>query len=691
MTVPEILNKWAEYSEYDPEQTRFNLLSSKYEMHRASEKAKAISAFDSTGKMAVLYLKEMYRQICERSSVRLISYLKDPNCLKEHLEMWQIFQSDDVTAIEDDILGGMNALIEKIVPVKQIGERDKEKEREVLAEAVTSVTEELRECHEVLYTRGKPFGKIQSMSTEIHVFPTITECILTLEQWPDSIYLVYIRNRDTADGYFSFFLKGNGNLLEITERVEERYPGQHSVMRSRWAEKKKYNLFPYQLMQDPSNYDNHGYALNYRIDDSNLKLFNLGPDAYIPLVLSIVMLANKYSDMDLSDRQISFVDALLPRNLEKLLAKKETALIIPEGSQIVAINREYRSPLTSENVLDGSLSSLYDHTAARQAGVEKHYDEVGTFPTEPNIFVETYGAGFQLDTSKLLVPSSQELYLPRSNMTEEVPTFEFIGTQNRLDLLAYKGAREQLAEYIRDNMFAAYQAFGGRPAVNEWWKKVINDHKDKIFELCIKLWNAYLKDQEAVELDEKTFDGERWYSTWARECINSMWASVKYTPSGFENHMRSDTPFNTIALRFANGMRLTCAEDGVSKATVRFRIEFRSYEEMASVFGAENIPDILRGYKADGHFGLGNSILDCTDACTRVGTVFERIEAERNSRLWTENDWKHYYFNHASEYPDWMSKPAPETALPVSSVQSFGISVVFSKSGLKKAAKRLQV
>ena len=178
MTVPEILNKWAEYSEYDPNQTRFNLLSSNYEMHRASEKAKAINAFDNTGKMAVLYLKEMYRQICEQSSVRLISYLKDPTCLKEHLEMWQIFQSDDVTAIENDILGGMNALIEHIVPVKQIGERDKDKEREVLAEAVTSVTEELRECHEVLYTRGKPFGKIQSMSTEIHVFPTITECIL---------------------------------------------------------------------------------------------------------------------------------------------------------------------------------------------------------------------------------------------------------------------------------------------------------------------------------------------------------------------------------------------------------------------------------------------------------------------------------------------------------------------------------
>ena len=689
MTVPEILNKWAEYSEYDPNQTRFNLLSSNYEMHRASEKAKAINAFDNTGKMAVLYLKEMYRQICEQSSVRLISYLKDPTCLQEHLEMWQIFQSDDVTAIENDILGGMNALIERIVPVKQIGERNKDKEREVLAEAVTSVTEELRECHEVLYTRGKPFGKIQSMSTEIHVFPTITECILTLEQWPDSIYLVYIRNRDTADGYFSFFLKGNDNLLEITERVEERYPGQHSVMRSRWAEKKKYKLFPYQLMQDPSNYDNHGYALNYRIDDSNLKLFNLGPDAYIPLVLSIVMLANKYSEMDLSDRQISFVDALLPQNMEKIQAKKETALIIPEGSQIVAINREYKSPLTSENVLDGSMSALYDHTAARQAGLKKCYDEVGTFPTEPNIFVEMYGAGFKLDTSKLLVPASQELLLPGSNKTEEVPTFEFIGTQNRLDLLAYKSAREQLAEHVRDNMFAAYQAFGGRPAVNAWWKKVVEENKDAIFTLCVKLWNAYQKGEAEAVVEGKKYNSELWYSAWARECLNGMWASVNCTQAGFENHMRSDTPFNTKTMRFANGMRLTCAEDGVSKATVRFRIDFRSYEEMASVFGAENIPDILKGYKADGHFGLGNSILDCTDACTRIGTVFESIEAKRNSRLWTENDWKHYYFDHSSEYRDWMSKPAPDTALPVPSVQSFGVAVMFSKSGLKKVAKRL--
>ena len=87
MTVPEILNKWAEYSNYDPEQHSFNLLSSNYEMHRASKRATAINAFDETGKLAVLYLKEVFTQICAQSSVKLLDYLKEPDGLREHVEM----------------------------------------------------------------------------------------------------------------------------------------------------------------------------------------------------------------------------------------------------------------------------------------------------------------------------------------------------------------------------------------------------------------------------------------------------------------------------------------------------------------------------------------------------------------------------------------------------------------------------
>ena len=690
MTVPEILNKWAEYSNYDTEQHSFNLLSSNYEMHRASKRATAINAFDETGKLAVLYLKEVFTQICAQSSVKLLDYLKEPDGLREHVEMWQIFQSKDVTDIEDSILGAINALIEQIVPVKQLGERDKDQERAVLTEAITSIVEELSACHEVLYVRGERLGEIKSFSTEIHVFSTMSECLLTMEQWPDSMYLVYIRNRDTADGYFSFIIKSKGNLLEITERVEEMYPGQHSVMRGRWAENKKYNLFPYQIMKDVSDFDNHGYALKYKIDESELKLFNLGPEAYVPLVLSMVMLANKYSGMDLSDRKISYIDAMLPKNLAMLQEHKETALTIPEGSLVVKTNQEYAINLTSESVLKGTPAAMLDNQNTRKEGIEKSYLETGCFPNHQNIFIDLYGKGFTLNTDALFARETH-LYLPNGSLTaQEKMNFEFIGGKDRFDLIAYKKAREQLAEHIRDNMLKEYLAFGGIDAVNRWFEEQIIANKEKIFACCASVWQRYSEDMDKSA--EKSGRERIWDMLSRDRFLNGIETNVNtfnpgWAPGSGSSASYNYAPFNMNSAIFNNGRRVTCASGNGSKATIRIHLRFTSWEQMADIFGMENIPTIMKGYQADGHRGSGNPNLDCVDACDYVGTVFERREIQSNKRLWTKANWKSYYWDHKSQYPDWMTREAPNTAMARTPSQSFGVMVAFSKSGIKKLVK----
>lgn len=65
MNAIDILARWAEYSDYDPEQKSFNLLSTNYEMNRISKSVAAINEFDPTGTMGVLYVKQAFENLCK--------------------------------------------------------------------------------------------------------------------------------------------------------------------------------------------------------------------------------------------------------------------------------------------------------------------------------------------------------------------------------------------------------------------------------------------------------------------------------------------------------------------------------------------------------------------------------------------------------------------------------------------------
>lgn len=64
MTIFDILNKWAAYSEYDENQKKFYLGSLNYEYHVVGEKVQEIiKNYDSSGKLAVVYIKKMFEQL----------------------------------------------------------------------------------------------------------------------------------------------------------------------------------------------------------------------------------------------------------------------------------------------------------------------------------------------------------------------------------------------------------------------------------------------------------------------------------------------------------------------------------------------------------------------------------------------------------------------------------------------------
>lgn len=685
MTPNDILNAWIEYSEYDPEQKRFNLLSSNYYMHNASDAAAAIRDYDPTGSLAVLYLKEMFRRLCKESSFKMIDLMEHPEGLETHKKMWDLFHSLDVKEIEDGILGAMDGIIRSIVPIKQLGERDIDAERSVLAESIVGVVEELKKCHVEFFLKAGDMGKISSFSTEIHVFETLSQCLLTLETAPDSMYICYIRNKDSADGYFGFFVKSNGNLLSVNERVREAYPGQHQHSRNgRWAESKAFQVFPYKLMKDVGDRDYLGYAHHMCLDDSNLKLFGLGPDGYIPLVLSMVMLSVKYSGISTEEYPLCFVDALLPHNLELSQKNEQTALVIPDNSLVVSAHESYVNTLTTESVLTGRAGADFDHNALREAGRAKHWTATGSFPQTDNIFIDLYGAGFELDKEALLEKDT-DLLLPDSTdfPREKEDHFEFVGTKDNLDLIAYRAARIQLAEYIRDQMYKEYVAFGGKKAVWAWFQEQIKLHKRDLLQLCAA---AYVE----AETNHEAMNATMQSVLFQKPRESGLRIGIDLCKSGVNAY--GNYPFNEKLI--GNYKKYGCALDRSVKATYDFKIIFADWKEMAQVFGEENIPKILKGYHRDGHDMAGNPNLDCVDYAAAVGTPFEEREYRRNCRYWDKWQWRDHFWKEVrggtynlKDISEMINR-VPEDHFPkAGSTMNFGVSIALSKRGINKILK----
>lgn len=61
MTPYDILNRWAAYSEYTPNETKaLNMLSSQYPAYRSCEQLQKIREFDPNGLFSVMYAKNKF-------------------------------------------------------------------------------------------------------------------------------------------------------------------------------------------------------------------------------------------------------------------------------------------------------------------------------------------------------------------------------------------------------------------------------------------------------------------------------------------------------------------------------------------------------------------------------------------------------------------------------------------------------
>ena len=78
MTTFEILERWAQYTKFDPGQTRFNLLTSEYTLNRCNKRIQELlSNYDPSGTLAVVYAKNICRELLQEKKLTLFDALTE--------------------------------------------------------------------------------------------------------------------------------------------------------------------------------------------------------------------------------------------------------------------------------------------------------------------------------------------------------------------------------------------------------------------------------------------------------------------------------------------------------------------------------------------------------------------------------------------------------------------------------------
>lgn len=655
MRIEDILKKWIEYTDFDPDRKKFNLLSAEYEFHKISKKMTAISQFDPSGTLAVLYAKNKFEQFTEHAKVPLRTILKEPDSLRESSEMWDMLHSAEVRGLEDSIVKELAKIRDTGVEngyalLQPAGKPDESAqdegsmlalEREALSDSVNVVVEEATALRTELYLKGnRPIGTVTTFCHRLLVFSSIAECILSLERSNDGIYLCYIDCNGSSDSHFCFMLHSNGNLLAITERIPEAYPGQHCNTRNgRWQGEYKTRLFPYRLITS-SDYDYKGYPVDKKIENCrSIDILQLPVQEHMPLLLAMIIFARKYAGVSTNAMPLIITDSLLPCNLS-LQEGDSTALAMVQTSAIAKATSEYRTIWKTEDILRG----------------EEYSEKLG-HAYDGKLFVELYGQGFVLNDSALLT---------RADNT----ACEFAADQQTMNLLAYQQGRQQLADYIREKMYQEYLAAGGVDNVRAWYVDAIAQRKHRLFADCLEKWDAVEHGQNG----------------------GLSFLSIKQAVAGKGNveYGYSRTyPFNK-----ENGRKKLCPITGAT-ASIFFMFRPESSDDIIEMLGTSDIPKILKGWRAAGHNGYGNELLNITDPMGRVGTPFEQDETRRNQRYWTKSKWENWLWTerdtakYATNEEKELALKARETASTASpSSITFNVCIGFSKTGLKQMLRK---
>lgn len=601
-TINHILNKFAEYTDFDTNQTSFNLLSSTYEFHKAGKLIETLlSEYDPSGMFGVLYAKSVFESVMKDSRVEVYKLLQNPELLKEEIEMHTLFNGEEIKEVERLLLDSIKRIFEKITKDKRLGENDLNVDS--VLKQLPSVLKNLQKLNVDVFKKDGIPGKINNISTKIHVFETYAECALATEKAEDGLYLCFVSANNSADCFFAFMYKSNGTMFAINDRIDETYIGQHSHMRNaRWTEDKADDIFPYDYIFKYSNHDYKGYATTYEINEEKLSIYELGEDVFIPIILTMILVINKYKDR-MPEEPIHYISSLTVSPSELL---ETTELLDVSKSEIAAITRSINLSYDMEKLLNGTYADEFAYPEGVTYTKEKEHAKFNNYN---QALVDRYGKDFVPNVADIFKGNLLCL-MDKENKEYEA---EFVGTEQKFRLQLYYQMRKQLAEHIKEKMAKEYEDFGGASGVEKWFMSLMKDRIEELIKFAMSIEPQFIE----------------------KQCSSLDFNDVRVTISNEKN----DMPNPYYHLNTAEGVvgQWYDRVDAVTGKPLTYGFRFEPLNEKGISFltgiNVSELPGFMQIYRNDSGKYNGNSILNIVD-------YVSAIKSPLNDRSYIEREYK---------------------------------------------------
>ena len=556
--------------------------------------------FDPTGELTLLYLVGRCRRQIEHTKVPVKAVLANPKLL----DVYRVCQSDIAEAAKtsDLLTEKLSTAIGQMTGGKLIGSTAIETSG--ILDAVEMIFEEFPTLKFEIYANsGRPIGNIDTTSITVQSCGSLAECLLRLEKSPDGIYVGFIANPGTLDGWFGFFVKSNGNMFSYHERIDEEYIGQHGNMRNgRYTDSKAYGLFPYELCEFSKERDYRGYSKEMKIGEC-LDLLNGGESNFgliVRMLLAMGLIAKRHLGQPLSGKTV-LVNSLLPQNLAQLEHTPEaetTALVAWEGSSLVKATAALTPPrFELAEVLSGAYNREFDD------------DDGAVFKDINQDMVDAYGNGFAIDEGKVLLSKSSQRLIGNGRVEQE-----FVGSPERLRRQAYYEVRHQLANHISNQMWHDFQEFGGDEGLHKWYVAELEKRKDKILSYCHQAYQKYQEWKNGAQNDDCTrytvkFGEEKLQENSPSELFAATTSPLSIT---INNKVRRHINMPFEAYKYGEILCIVTAH----KATMSFLFEFYDYLQVQEFLG-EPLPKFCIGWRKEDLYS-GNPILYMVDPINRL-------------------------------------------------------------------------
>lgn len=611
MNALDILNKWFEITDYNPDKKTFNLLNmDDYEIHKINKFiVKICNEYDNEGLIPLIYVKYFADKYFKNLKISVLDILQNNyDDIKALQSFYDDLNSDEIKEIENNFSNTLKALSASVCSKKYLDNNQDNSYIDSLGYVIDNITK----LNVDIFKKGGVIQPFTRISKSVHHFDSLANCLLSIEHAEDGMYLCYISSEISVDGYFGYFIKNNGNIFSVNERLDEKYIGQHYNLRNnRYTEEKVYELFPYEIV-DFSGEDYKGYATSSLIDDEKLSFENISTACRYCIILTMYLLSKKYVGKTLSGDEV-YVNSLLKQNVKAI--ENGNSLVLYNNSDIVKFHHAFTFNVDEKKFMSGELC--------------KQYHKNGNYFQNINqIMVDTYGNDFDFQEAyKDILVNDKTKMLTDSSFNHDIKlNNEFIGNKDKFELQAFYELRKKLAVHIKTKMLDDYKAFGGKKALEKWWYEVLTGNMDKIKSICKDVYNDAENGVFAYDLGD--FGVTKNHKTELRLIYKKNYDEI------IDNDIRlsyfSCVKLNEIENPNARNLKWLDRDDN-KRCEYFFIFQPHNWKWIEETFNIE-VPNFIKGWWSSNFASpyVGNSSLDVVDPVDGIDSIINTRNIQYN-------------------------------------------------------------